>query len=779
MHHHGNGRVLERVSAPQRNNYFYGKLLDVPHFQMEQNYFNRQRWLLNRLALGKGVLSGLEVKVSQDRKQLYITPGAAIDGAGKEIMVPGEYFFDPWKLTDDCGRVTETLSPHEEHEIVISICYRECFADYAPVLVTDCNVQEQCAPGTIIESFFVQVEQGTPEPVTPNSALCEEWPKKAAGVKPRDFNVTEFMGFGAERIAVSGNSKRVVFVQKDQNRVRLQINDVETNKSIQSLTTTLAPPIGDVAASPASGFVFVTHNDGIVSIDLQSSQPFVKPLVNGQRYGACVAAHDGKTLFAVNLSNQTIERIDLVPSQVITSLLTVAGPCELALSSDDRWLYVLDIVNTKLIQINLSMGAPKIVDPFISDASGSMSVRSNTPQTFVYLADTNRIRRIDESGVIKEFQIIATPADSAFTSDGQFYYILSQPAGNKPSELIVFESETMREIVRRNSGFGSRTLAIVPNGLRAYIANTGSFSIADAIVEEPDWRRGLCEVLSGPDTQVGDPCVTLATVRLLPNGTIGDIDTCTNRPIVLSNAELLDVVLCLLDRIEECCARQPSPTPSPTPPPVTVTPAPTIPPITVPPTNTPPPVTTPPPTIPHTTTPPPATTAPPTVPPTRPPVTPPPTTEPPPTVPPTTAPPRLMHVERVAILLASTNFVKMTDPHQFLVVPPGEVTLEIVVRFGPGLLDYTSVKDGSTFIVEHNGNVLAGEITNRPNNTVSWHRPDSIPFLQGDYIVRLIGNPAPEAIQTQQGMRLDGEPAQLPSGDGMEGGDFVFTLLIQ
>ena len=32
-----------------RNRYFYGKLLDVFHFELEQNYLNGKRWMLNRM----------------------------------------------------------------------------------------------------------------------------------------------------------------------------------------------------------------------------------------------------------------------------------------------------------------------------------------------------------------------------------------------------------------------------------------------------------------------------------------------------------------------------------------------------------------------------------------------------------------------------------------------------------------------------------------------------------------------------------------------------------
>ena len=47
---------LRSLSTPARNNYFYGKLLDVRHFTLEQSYFNAKRWLMNRLTLGSGVV---------------------------------------------------------------------------------------------------------------------------------------------------------------------------------------------------------------------------------------------------------------------------------------------------------------------------------------------------------------------------------------------------------------------------------------------------------------------------------------------------------------------------------------------------------------------------------------------------------------------------------------------------------------------------------------------------------------------------------------------------
>mgnify|MGYP001164236628 CR=1 FL=1 len=152
-------RSLGTLSAPQRNHYFYGKLMDVPHFEMEQWYGNKKRWLLNRLGLGYGVLCGLGLSI-QDNK-VCLAPGVAIDRYGREIIVPHKVCIDPWGVTDECGRPGSTpLSKTEAHQVYLCLAYKECQTDFMPVLVTDCNVKEDCLPGTTVESFVVLVKEG-------------------------------------------------------------------------------------------------------------------------------------------------------------------------------------------------------------------------------------------------------------------------------------------------------------------------------------------------------------------------------------------------------------------------------------------------------------------------------------------------------------------------------------------------------------------------------------------------------------------------------------------
>ena len=71
----------------ERNHYYYGKLLTSKDFQAEQGYFNDKRRLLNRTLHGSGIVYGLDV-VSVDDLSVILQSGLALDGSGREIVVP-------------------------------------------------------------------------------------------------------------------------------------------------------------------------------------------------------------------------------------------------------------------------------------------------------------------------------------------------------------------------------------------------------------------------------------------------------------------------------------------------------------------------------------------------------------------------------------------------------------------------------------------------------------------------------------------------------------------
>ena len=73
---------------------------------------------------------------------------------------------------------------------------------------------------------------------------------------------------------------------------------------------------------------------------------------------------------------------------------------------------------------------------------------------------------------------------------------------------------------------------------------------------------------------------------------------------------------------------------------------------------------------------------------------------------------------------------------------------------------------------------LVGQFTYSPDGmTMTWtEAPNVFGLSPGIYAVTLRGAGAP-AI-TSQNVALDGDPKQLPSGDGTPGGDFSFVLRV-
>jgi hypothetical protein len=166
-----NGNGTGRLSAPVRNRFFYGKLMDVRHFEMEQRYFIETRRLLNRLGLGAGILCGLEATAAGEGR-LLVRPGAAVDGRGREILVPEPYCLEaPLQPTDACGRPDgDPAAPGEP--VTICLAYHECDAEPTPVLVTDCDAREGCRPGAVRERFRIVVRRGRPQPLGLSAEAC-------------------------------------------------------------------------------------------------------------------------------------------------------------------------------------------------------------------------------------------------------------------------------------------------------------------------------------------------------------------------------------------------------------------------------------------------------------------------------------------------------------------------------------------------------------------------------------------------------------------------------
>ena len=117
----------------ERNRYFYGKLLTVRDFEVEQRYHCTKRELLNRLVHGAGVVCGLGVTAS-DESTLMIESGMALDYQGREIIVP-EALFRKLQMLEG----QETLAGKQD--AYLCLAYDE--QDVEPVNATGAEVGSQ------------------------------------------------------------------------------------------------------------------------------------------------------------------------------------------------------------------------------------------------------------------------------------------------------------------------------------------------------------------------------------------------------------------------------------------------------------------------------------------------------------------------------------------------------------------------------------------------------------------------------------------------------------
>lgn len=165
----GSGSVL---AAPERTNYVYGLLLDEVRLKKETLYFNQKRWMLNRLVVGTGVICGLNVAPdAQNPNMILVQPGIALDGLGREIVVPGPdpVSINPLQLTDDNGNPSGNA---QQGVVEICLVYAEALADPVPMLVLDCEHPGKCACSTVRETFHLLVRQADlASPATPPNTL--------------------------------------------------------------------------------------------------------------------------------------------------------------------------------------------------------------------------------------------------------------------------------------------------------------------------------------------------------------------------------------------------------------------------------------------------------------------------------------------------------------------------------------------------------------------------------------------------------------------------------
>lgn len=138
----------------EKNKYYYGKLLTVTDFEIEQQYYAKKTKLTNRIMFGVGIISGLQVTRINDT-QFAVESGVAIDYDGNMILIP-------IPLTITLSNLSGYLYDGPAHEsFYICLRYKEKEKDI--VESTNSHVSSKFNETTynrVVESYDLHLQQG-------------------------------------------------------------------------------------------------------------------------------------------------------------------------------------------------------------------------------------------------------------------------------------------------------------------------------------------------------------------------------------------------------------------------------------------------------------------------------------------------------------------------------------------------------------------------------------------------------------------------------------------
>lgn len=155
-------RWLAELHPAERLRYFYGQLLTASDLQQEQDYWRQKRQLGNRFGPGTGVVCGLGVTPLTTPKGngVQVSAGLALDGWGREIVVPTDLELVPLRLSDDC----DPLSPSQDQlppSVHVEVCYREFTSGQEPAGSVELEPRpDQGAAGRVVEGYCLRVREG-------------------------------------------------------------------------------------------------------------------------------------------------------------------------------------------------------------------------------------------------------------------------------------------------------------------------------------------------------------------------------------------------------------------------------------------------------------------------------------------------------------------------------------------------------------------------------------------------------------------------------------------
>ena len=164
----------------KRVRYTEGMVLGFDEFLQEELYLLEKHRLHNRSLHGYGTVCGLKVSAEPKNSdaEIKVSPGIAVDPQGHEVRVPEAQCasINTW-LNDNRDELIDLLGSPVVAPFSISaflsLCYRECETDYAPIPSGPClSLDRTQAPTRIADDYALTLSLEPPQQVEEQELLA-------------------------------------------------------------------------------------------------------------------------------------------------------------------------------------------------------------------------------------------------------------------------------------------------------------------------------------------------------------------------------------------------------------------------------------------------------------------------------------------------------------------------------------------------------------------------------------------------------------------------------
>jgi hypothetical protein len=581
--------------TPLRNHYFFGKLMDVPDFEVEQAYGVEKLKRHHARLHGTGTVCGLMVgahpnPACRDR-WVTLSPGSALDCCGNEILVIEPETIDLSAFPAVAAlALAEEQEPDQEpsdHVLLFCIRYLECPTEEVPVLYDACGCDDtRCAPNRILETYAIEVLVDPELPAVPPNGPGTvpppelEWSATLALADPVALALHPDSDRAYLAADLGGGPGGTVAQYRIGTPAPLASHNVPTrvlDLAASADGTRLAAAVsGAAAADPARLILLDTGTPAAFAgaplddLDLPGSD-------SPDRVRVLARGNTGLVALAVKGGNSRVHRIAIGAGNSLSGVddLALSGleSADWALGGDGATLYLApqsgSIQSLDLGAATLTAATPGLA---VSGLTALASVQSSAPDLIAWTqasGGTNRLHLARPDGTDpRQADLADPPVDLAVDPGGHQAYLLLQPAAGNARVLAL----DLHRLLAGDPPLVSNAVEVGPGGLGLALEGDRLWVLyedgAALIAIERTRCEDYLEPGNCPDCPTPD-CVVLATVsnyrpgRRLEDPTdppsdpladaaagIARIDNRTWRRTVPRVTDLALAVRCLLER---CC----------------------------------------------------------------------------------------------------------------------------------------------------------------------------------------------------------------------------------